>query len=202
MPQAKSSSKLTPWELTMKEALCKGVGVETIKAFAAEALSQPELLNTLLAALKGELSVDPFVLRKSAWVLHHVYLMDNRALLLKRDQLSDILDATTDVSVLRELLKILASPVWVDIESESQRREMVALGTDLLHDTSVPIALHYAAMQLIGFRIQTKKELDECLEAMQYLGVELGVQNTAFLSCLQRTAVSFRQNFARIKLPN
>ena len=93
-------------------------------------------------------------------------------------------------------------PVWVDIESDSQRREMVALGTDLLHDTSVPIALHYAAMQLIGFRIQTKKELDACLDAMQYLGVELGVQNTAFLSCLQRTAVSFRQNFARIKLPN
>ena len=125
-----------PHEFT--EHLKKGVGVNSIKSMANEALRHPEWIDCLLDILTGHISWDRDGMRKAAWMLHHVYLLDERALLHHRSTLTTVLDHTEDPSVLREVLKVLGSPLWSDTETDTQRVELLQLGMDLMYDTSLP----------------------------------------------------------------
>lgn len=186
----------------LKAVLRKGIPVAEIKVAAAEAAIRPEWMHMLFEALQGNNDMDDDGKRKAAWVLHHVFLLDHRALYPHHKVIMECLDKTYDPSVLRELLKILGSPIWADIESNSDRNTLFELGIGLLHDTNLPGAIHYAAVNLIGFRFQGANGLNESLEAMQQLAATTTAKQAPLRNCLQRASERFHQNFARTKSPN
>ena len=174
-----------PHEFT--EHLKKGVGVNSIKSMANEALRHPEWIDCLLDILTGHISWDRDGMRKAAWMLHHVYLLDERALLHHRSTLTTILDHTEDPSVLREVLKILGSPLWSDTETDTQRVELLQLGMDLMYDTSLPLGIHYTAIQLTSFRIVHKTECTSVTEAMMQLNSTVGQESLPLRLCVERS---------------
>ncbi|MDC0140080.1 hypothetical protein OAH92_00300 [bacterium] len=174
-----------PHEFT--ENLKKGVGVNSIKSLANEALRQPEWIDCLLDILTGHISWDRDGMRKAAWMLHHVYLLDERALFHHRSTLTTILDHTEDPSVLREVLKILGSPLWSDTETDAQRVELLQLGMDLMYDTSLPLGIHYTAIQLTSFRILHKTECTSVKEAMLQLNSSVGQESLPLRLCVERS---------------
>ena len=174
-----------PHEFT--EHLKKGVGVNSIKSLANEALRHPEWIDCLLDILTGHISWDRDGMRKAAWMLHHVYLLDERALLHHRSTLTTILDHTEDPSVLREVLKILGSPLWSDTETDTQRVELLQLGMDLMYDTSLPLGIHYTAIQLTSFRIVHKTECASVTQAMMQLNSTVGQESLPLRLCVERS---------------
>jgi len=174
-----------PHEFT--EHLKKGVGVNSIKSLANEALRHPEWIDCLLDILTGHISWDRDGMRKAAWMLHHVYLLDERALLHHRSTLTTILDHTEDPSVLREVLKVLGSPLWSDTETDAQRVELLQLGMDLMYDTSLPLGIHYTAIQLTSFRIVHKTECTSVKEAMLQLNSTVGQESLPLRLCVERS---------------
>ena len=174
-----------PHEFT--EHLKKGVGVNSIKSLANEALRQPEWIECLLDILTGHISWDRDGMRKAAWMLHHVYLLDERALFHHRSTLTTILDHTEDPSVLREVLKILGSPLWSDTETDAQRVELLQLGMDLMYDNALPLGVHYTAIQLTSFRILHKTECTSVTEAMMQLNSTVGQESLPLRLCVERS---------------
>ena len=140
--------------------------------------------------------------QKAAWVVHHAFQLDERAFLPLRAELGHALDATEDPSALRELLKVLASPLWADAETEVQRTDALELATGLLYVEDVPVAAHYAAMQTLQSRAQCASEFRESLEALNALHGRLGAENAPLRTCAERYIKRFRQKLARTKSPS
>lgn len=141
-------------------------------------------------------------LQKAAWVLNHAFQCDERGFLPLRERLACALDATEDLSALRELLKMLAHPVWIDVETERQRLDMLELAAGLMFVTDVPAALHYAAMQILHSRAQTAAEYVEALEAMAALQRQLDADSAPLKACIERHEHRLHQKLARTKSPN
>ena len=134
--------------------------------------------------------------------MHHAFQLDERAFLPLRAGLGTALDATEDPSALRELLKVLASPLWADAETEVQRIEALELAAGLLYVEDVPVAVHYAAMQTLQSRTQCASEVREALEALNALHGRLGAENAPLRTCAERCIKRFRQKLARTKSPS
>mgnify|MGYP006087281629 FL=1 len=175
--------------------LKKGVGVNTIKLLAAEALLKPDWVDVLFHILTGRTPWDRDGIRKAAWTLHHVYLLDERSLLSHRDAFTDLLDATSDLSVLREIFKILGSPLWSDVETTAQRQELLQLGMDLMYDDSLPLGIHYVAIQLTSFRMAQKEDCVAVQEAMAHLKATVGLESAPLRNCIDRAAMRFQKNW-------
>ena len=123
-------------------------------------------------------------------------------LLPLRAELDRALDATEDPSALRELLKVLASPLWADAETEAQRIDALELAVGLLYVEDVPVAVHYAAMQTLLSRAQCTSEIREALEALNALQGHLDAENAPLRTCAERYIKRFRQKLALTKSPS
>ena len=141
-------------------ALRRGVPIDEVKAAARATAAAPQRIQALLNLLFHPSSFSRIQCQKAAWILHHAFQLDERAFLPLRAELGRALDATEDPSTLRELLKVLASPLWADAETEVQ------LAAGLLYVEDVPVAVHYAAMQTLQSRAQCASEFRESLEAL------------------------------------
>ena len=130
------------------------------------------------------------------------FKLDERAFLPLRAELGRALDANEDPSALRELLKVLASPLWADAETEAQRTDALELAVGLLYVEDVPVAVHYAAMQTLQSRAQCAQEFRGALEALNALHSRLGAENAALRTCAERYIKRFRQKLARTKSPS
>jgi hypothetical protein len=90
----------------------------------------------------------------------------------------------------------LANPVWLDIENESMRAELLQLAVDLLHLPHFPIAVHYAALQIIQTRVTNKAEEIEAIAAIQSLMDDL--QDTkALYQCAAKHKAHILQKIRR-----
>lgn len=183
-------------------ALRRGVPIAEVKTAAARVAESAEMTEAILGVLTEPSAWSKIQLQKAAWVLNHAFQCDERGFLPRREQLARALDATEDTSALRELLKLLAHPVWIDVETEGQRCDMLELATGLLFVTDVPAALHYAAMQILHSRAQTAAECEEALEALEALHRELDAESAPLKACIERHERRFRQKLARTKSPN
>jgi len=183
-------------------ALRRGVPIDEIKAAARATAADPQCIQALFDLLIHPNGFNCIQRQKAAWILHHAFQLDERAFLPLRAQLGRALDATEDPSALRELLKVLASPLWADSESEAQRRDAFELATGMLYVEDVPVAVHYAAMQTIQSRVQSAAENQEALGALNALHGRLDAENTPLRTCAERHIKRLHQKLARTKSPS
>ena len=162
------------------QVLQRGMCSEVVNDLASFVLKEAPNMSALLSILKHPESYPKIQIQKAAWVAHRAFQADSRGLLGHRQAFSQILDATEDPSVMREILKVLANPVWLDIENESMRADLLQLALDLLHLPHFPIAVHYAALQIIQTRATTKAEEIESLAAIRVLMDEQQKQNSLY----------------------
>ena len=183
-------------------ALRRGVPINEVKAAARATAADSQCIQALLDLLIYPSGFSRIQRQKAAWILHHAFQLDERAFLPLRADLGRALDATEDASALRELLKVLASPLWADAETEAQRTDALELAAGLLYVEDVPVAVHYAAMQTLQSRIQCTSEVREALEALNALHGRLGAENAPLRTCAERYVKRFRQKLARTKSPS
>lgn len=182
--------------------LRRGVPIEEIKAAARATAADPLFVKAFFDLLIHPNGFNRIQCQKAAWILHHAFQQDERAFLPLRAELGRALDATEDPSALRELLKVLASPLWADAESEVQRIDALELAAGILYVENVPVAVHYAAMQTLQSRVQSASEFEEVLEALNALHSRLGTENTPLRTCTERHIKRVHQKLARTKSPS
>ena len=182
--------------------LRRGVPIEEIKAAARATAADPLFVKAFFDLLIHPNGFNRIQRQKAAWILHHAFQQDERAFLPLRAELGRALDATEDPSALRELLKVLASPLWADAESEVQRIDALELAAGILYVENVPVAVHYAAMQTLQSRVQSASEFEEVLEALNALHGRLGAENTPLRTCTERHIKRVHQKLARTKSPS
>jgi hypothetical protein len=176
--------------------LQRGMRSEVVNELAFFVLKEAHNMSALLSILKHPESYPKIQIQKAAWVAHRAFQTDSRGLLGHRQAFSQILDASEDPSVMREILKVLANPVWLDIENESMRAELLQLAVDLLHLPHFPIAVHYAALQIIQTRVTNKAEEIEAIAAIQSLMDDL--QDTkALYQCAAKHKAHILQKIRR-----
>ena len=183
-------------------ALRRGVPIVEIKAAARATAADPQCIQALLDLLIQPSGFSLIQRQKAAWILHHAFQLDERAFLPLRAELGRALDANEDPSTLRELMKVLASPLWADAETEAQRIDALELAVGLLYVEDVPVAVHYAAMQTLQSRAQCASEVREALEALNALQGHLDADNAPLRTCAERYIKRFRQKLARTKSPS
>ena len=149
--------------------LKRGMQSEASLELGGFVLQESEHMRALLLILEHPQAFEKIHAQQAAWVLHRAFQADQRGLFAHRESLGRALDATDDPSVLREILKILANPVWIDLESEAVRFELLHLALDLVHIPRFPIAVHYAAMGIIQTRIISKQEALNASAAIETL---------------------------------
>lgn len=189
---------LTP----IQSVLRRGVPIAEIKQAAKTVAREPALIRGLLHMLGAPQDFSKIEIQKAAWLVNHAFQVDDRGFLPLRRELGHALDATEDVSALRELLKMLAQAVWLDVETEDQRHETLDLAMGLLYVSDVPVAVHYAAMQMMQSRAKGRLAVEEALEALNALRDRLPSQGTPLERCIVRYEGRFRQKLARTKSPN
>jgi len=63
---------------------------------------------------------------------------------------------------------------------------LLQLGMDLMYDTSLPLGIHYTAIQLTSFRIVHKTECASVIEAMMQLNSTVGQASLPLRQCVER----------------
>ena len=149
--------------------LRRGMRTETAGKMARFILDDPANMHALLCILENSANALPIQKQKAAWVLHRAFQLDQRGLIQHRSALSRVLDSTDDPSVLREILKILANPIWIDLESNNASTALLTLAMDLLYVAELPVAVHYAALQIIQTRATSESDEREALASIQSL---------------------------------
>lgn len=182
--------------------LVKGMRIDEVKACAMRCISEPEGIPVILELLEHPEEYRPIQLQKGAWVLYHAFQLDPRCLMLHRKALGRVLDATENESVLRELLKILATPMWLDIESIAERAELRELGLELLLVEDAALALHYAALQIIQTRSILPEEREQAQRSIRAVRMMLPDQSSPLARCMTRHEKKLDQKLARTKSPN
>lgn len=186
----------------IQPSLRRGVPIDEIKQAAAWVAEDPALLKALLNMLQLPDQFSKIEIQKAAWVVNHAFQLDDRGFLLLRSELGNALDATRDVSALRELLKVLAHAVWLDVETSEQRLEAFELASGLLYLSDVPVAIHYAAMQMMRSRAQDRPAIEAALEALAARLNEQPSEGTPLGRCIVRHEQRLRQKLARTKSPS
>jgi len=179
--------------------LRRGVRIAEVKATAKQISADPDSIAALLDMLRNPEEYASVQIQKGAWLLHHAFQLDERSFLQYRAELGAVLDATEDPSALRELLKLLASPIWTDVETEDQRTDLLELGLGMLHLTDLSLAISYTAMQLVQSRAASVAEYREGLVGLQTLRARWGDENQPLHRCIVRYESRFRAQVKRLK---
>ncbi len=186
----------------IRPVLRRGVPIHEVKEAAGRVARDSELIKALLSMLQFSEGYKPIELQKAAWILNHAFQLDDRGFLPLRRELGRALDATEDISALRELLKVLAHAVWLDIETRYQQQETLELAVEFLHVVDVPVAVHYAALQILQSRALDGEALELALEAVRALRRQLSGDSTPLERCAIQYEARFRQKLARTKSPS
>jgi len=107
--------------------------------------------------------------RKAAWVLHHIFLRHPKLIEPIVEQLIDVLDASEDSSVHRELLKVI---VEVEIDKSAWMKfspMLFDLGVGILFDERQTKGMHYIAIRLSERFMRSEKERQEAVEAIRQM---------------------------------
>ena len=107
--------------------------------------------------------------RKAAWVIHHIFLRHPKLIEPRFKQLIDVLDASEDSSVHRELLKVIVE-VKIDKSEWVKFSPMLFdLGVVLLCDASQNKSMHYIAIRLCERFMRSENEIKEAVEAIRQM---------------------------------
>ena len=186
----------------IQPSLRRGVPIEEIKQAAEWVAADPALLRALLKMLQLPDEFSKIEIQKAAWVVNHAFQIDERGFLPLRGEFGDALDATRDNSALRELLKVLAHAIWLDVETSEQRLEAFELACGLLYLSDVPVAIHYAAMQIMQSRAQDLQAVEAALEALAEQFDQQPSEGTPLGRCIVKHEKRLRQKLARTKSPS
>lgn len=201
---------MTPAQKALNDlmpVLRTGVALAEVHAAARLAALDVEHRQALFYVLLHPHEFKPIQARKAAWILNHAFQLDDRGFLRNRAHLMEVLDVHDDPSVQRELLKLLAQYVWLDVESEAERTELLELGIGLLYVHTLPLAMHYAGMQIAFSRARQPAEFKEALDGLAHLRSNASSGKSAESAtplhrCIARYEKRFRQKLARTKSPS
>lgn len=182
-------------------SLRQGVPIDEVKQIANQLSMSSDWIESLIAFISEPGTISRTQLRKSAWILNHAFQIDERLFFAQRDQLNHLLDVIEDFSALRELLKMLAHPVWLDYENDKQRIELLELSSAMLHLEGIPVAIYYACMQIMQSRSLTSSECKECIASLQSLRQRSEI-NSPLYRCIHRYEIRFRQKLTRVNFGN
>lgn len=182
-------------------SLRSGVPIGEIKNVAAQVAAQTEWIESLIVFLCNPKTSTITQVRKGAWVLNHAFQIDERPFFKYRGQLGQLLNELEDFSALREVLKLLAHPIWLDVETETERREFLELGWSMIHLDDVPVAIYYACMQIMQSRSTCISDYQESLESLRQLRHRSEV-NSPLYRCVHRYEQRFNQKLTRVNLGN
>jgi hypothetical protein len=107
--------------------------------------------------------------RKAAWVIHHIFLRHPEIIEPRVVQLIDVLDASEDSSVHRELLKVV---VEIEIDNTEWMKfspMLFDLGVGLLFDETQTKGMHYIAIRLTERFMSSENEQQEAVEAIRQM---------------------------------
>ena len=122
-----------------------GLPATEAKAFAKETTTHPEWVIELI-----DISSRPdggTVPRKAAWVLRHAALLDANCIQGQARSILDAVDASSDASVHRELLKALLEAPQQELHAVSE--ELYDLGLGLCADDTMPVAMVHVGVLLL-----------------------------------------------------
>ena len=122
-----------------------GLPATEAKAFAKETATNPEWVIDLI-----HISSRPdggTVPRKAAWVLRHAALLDANCIQGQVRFILDAVDASSDASVHRELLKALLEAPQKELHAVSE--ELYDLGLGLCADDTMPVAMVHVGVLLL-----------------------------------------------------
>lgn len=107
--------------------------------------------------------------RKAAWVLHHIFLRHPELIEPRFQQLIEVLDASEDSSVHRELLKVLVEVGINKAEWMTFSPMLFDLGVGILFDEAQTKGMHYIAIRLSERFMSSEKERLEVVEAIRQM---------------------------------
>ena len=107
--------------------------------------------------------------RKAAWVLHHIFLRHPELIEPRVEHVIDVLDASEDSSVHRELLKVI---VEVEIDKSEWMKYspmLFDLGVGLLFYETQTKGMNYIAIRLTERFMSSENERQEAVEAIRQM---------------------------------
>ena len=125
--------------------LFTGLPAPEAKAFAQETTAHPErVLDLIRISSRPDGGTVP---RKSAWVLRHAALLDAKCIEGQARSILDAVDASSDASVHRELLKALLEAPQQELHAMGE--ELYDLGLGLCADDTMPVAMVHVGVLLL-----------------------------------------------------
>ena len=154
------------WTKDVMEVLLTNPGIARVRVLACEASESPERLDGLLDACRTTNPKNRDM--RAAWVLHHAYRFSAVAMQLRIEQIMDVLDASGNLSVHRELLKVIAEMPRKTLLLSEKRSDLWELGVAFLYDDSAPKGLHYIGMRLAVKVTEDDSEREELIVALTH----------------------------------
>ena len=125
--------------------LFTGLPATEAKAFAQETTAHPEwVLDLIRISSRPDGGTIP---RKAAWVLRHAALLDAKCIEGQARSILDAVDASSDASVHRELLKALLEAPQQELHAMGE--ELYDLGLGLCADDTMPVAVVHVGVLLL-----------------------------------------------------
>ncbi|GEM_PF-2216223 len=147
------------------EELITAIGIEKVVELADYATVDKTWVPALIEACKYPKPRN----RKAAWVLHHIFLRHTKLIEPKVEQLIDVLHASEDGSVQRELLKILVEIKINELEWGKFSPLLFDLGVGILFDEAQSKGMHYIAIRLAERFMNSEKERIDAVEAIKQM---------------------------------
>ena len=147
------------------EELVTAIGIEKVVTLADYAPEDKTWVPALIEACKYPKPRN----RKAAWVLHHIFLRHTNLIEPRVEQLIDVLHASEDVSVHRELLKILVEIKINKWEWVKFSPLLFDLGVGILFDEAQIKGMHYIAIRLAERFMNSEKERTDAVNAIKQM---------------------------------
>jgi len=147
------------------EELVTAIGIEKVVSLADYAPEDPTWVPALLVACTDPKPRN----RKAAWVLHHIFLRHTNLIEPQVEPLIEILHASKDGSVHRELLKILVEIKINEVEWVKFSPLLFDLGVGILFDEDQKKGMHYIAIRLTERFMNSEKERIDALDAIKQM---------------------------------
>ena len=132
--------------------LFTGLPAAEAKACAKETTAHPEwVLDLIRISSRPDGGTVP---RKASWVLRHTALLDSNCIHGHVRSILDAVDASSDASVHRELLKALLEAPQQELHAMGE--ELYDLGLGLCADDTMPVAMVHVGVLLLhasGFKL-------------------------------------------------
>ena len=147
------------------EELVTAIGVEKVVELADYAPEDKTWVPALIEACKYSKPRN----RKAACVLHHIFLRHTKLIEPKVEALIDVLHASEDGSVHRELLKILVEIKINELEWVEFSPLLFDLGVGILFDEAQTKGMHYIAIRLAERFMNSEKERIDAVDAIKQM---------------------------------